>query len=104
MLSRLSIRNRLFAAFGLLLILLLVIAAAGGFSALSARRSLATVTGQVLPLHKHADLGLRALLRARIAEQTMVANNLDNAAVAEHKKHWDAALKDSQEELRRCVR
>jgi methyl-accepting chemotaxis protein len=99
MLTQLSIRNRLFAAFGLLLLLLLGVAAAGGFGAHHARQSLALLTGQVLPLQSHADMAVRAMLRARVAEQTMVANNLDNTTIAEHKKSWDAALKDSQKEL-----
>ncbi len=99
MLSQLSIRNRLFVAFGLLLALLLGVAAAGGFGVISARQSLETLTGRVQPLQNHSDLALRAMLRSRVAEQTMVANNLDNTAIAEHKKTWDAALKDSQREL-----
>ncbi|HSW08868.1 methyl-accepting chemotaxis protein [Aquabacterium sp.] len=99
MLNQLSIRNRLFAAFGLLLVLLLAVAAVGGFGVHSARQSTDSLLSQVQPLHGHSDLGLRALLRARIAEQSMVANNLDNAAIAVHKKGWDAALKDSQREL-----
>ena len=99
MLTQLSIRNRLFAAFGLVLLLLLGVAAAGGFGAHSARQSLGLLTGQVMPLQEHANLAVRAMLRARVAEQTMVANNLDNTAIAEHKKSWDAALKESQKEL-----
>ena len=99
MLTQLSIRNRLFAAFGLVLLLLLAVAAAGGFGAHSARQSLGLLTGQVMPLQEHANLAVRAMLRARVAEQTMVANNLDNTAIAEHKKGWDAALKESQQEL-----
>jgi methyl-accepting chemotaxis protein len=99
MLTQLSIRNRLFAAFGLVLLLLLAVAAAGGFGAHSARQSLSLLTGQVLPLQAHADQAVRAMLRARVAEQTMVANNLDNTTIAEHKKSWDAALKDSAKEM-----
>jgi methyl-accepting chemotaxis protein len=99
MLARLSIRNRLFASFGVVIVLLLAVAAAGGFAAHSARQSLSLLTGQVLPLQEHANLAVRAMLRARVAEQSMVANNLDNSAIAEHKKGWDAALKDSAKEL-----
>jgi methyl-accepting chemotaxis protein len=99
MLTQLSIRNRLFAAFGLLLALLFAVAAAGGYGLTSARSGLESLTGRVQPLQGHSDGALRAVLRARVAEQTMVANNLDNTAIAEHKKGWDAALKDSQREL-----
>lgn len=99
MITQLSIRTRLFSAFGLVIALLLAVAAVGGFGVYSAQQSTQALLTQVQPLHTHSDLGLRAMLRARVAEQTMVANNLDTTAIAQYKKTWDAALKDSQAEL-----
>ena len=90
-----SIRTRLFAAFGLMLALLLAVAALGGLGVRSAHGSLDTLLSQVMPLQRHADLALQALLRARVAEQAMVANNLDSAAIARHKQAWTTALADA---------
>jgi methyl-accepting chemotaxis protein len=106
MLSRLSIRNRLFAAFGLLLVLLLAVAAAGAFGVYGARQSLDVVLGRLQPIRTQAEVLNVALLRARVAEQTMVANNLDNETIATHKKAWDQAVADaasSVEALRKLV-
>jgi methyl-accepting chemotaxis protein len=95
MLSRLSIRNRLFAAFGLLLLLLLAVAGAGALGVYSARQSLDVVIGRLQPLRAQAEVLNVSLLRARVAEQTMVANNLDNEEIAKHKKVWDQAVAES---------
>ncbi|MFN7725694.1 MAG: methyl-accepting chemotaxis protein [Rubrivivax sp.] len=95
MFSKLSIRSRLFAAFGVILLLLAAVAAAGAYGLLSARAGLQALTGQVQPLQTRSENAIRAALRARVAEQTMVANNLDNSAIDEQKKAWDAALKAS---------
>ena len=99
MFTKLSIRNRLFLAFGLMQALLLAVAAVGAFGAHSTRLSMEGLLDGVMPLQDHADNSSRALLRASVAEQSMVANNLDEAAIAEHKKAWDAALKDGLREL-----
>ena len=99
MFSRLSIRNRLFFAFGLMQVLLLAVAAVGAFGSHSTRTSMDGLLDGVMPLQGHADRSSRALLRASVAEQAMVANNLDEAAIAEHKKAWDAALTDGVGEL-----
>ena len=99
MTGRASIRTRLFAAFGLMLALLLAVAALGGLGVRSAHGSLDTLLTQVMPLQRHADLALQALLRARVAEQAMVANNLDSSAIARHKQAWAAALADAARHL-----
>ncbi|WP_374583991.1 methyl-accepting chemotaxis protein [Ideonella dechloratans] len=99
MLPQLSIRNRLLAAFGLMILLLLMVAGAGGFGVSTAHRGLDRMDTEVQPLLNHTDLAVRAALRARVAEQTMVAFNLDSEAIAEQKKTWLAALKDSNAEL-----
>src|SRR5690349_3069936 len=107
MLSQLSIRNRLFAAFGLILVLLLAVAAAGAAGVYSARQSLDIIVGRLQPLRAEAENLNVALLRARVAEQTMVANNLDNEAIAGHKKAWDQAMRDAataQDKLRGLVK
>jgi len=97
--GRASIRTRLFTAFGLGLALLLAVAAVGGLGVSGAHRSLQTLLSQVMPLQRHADLAVHALLRARVAEQAMVANNLDAAPIARHKQEWLAALADATEHL-----
>ena len=94
-----SIRHRLLAAFGLMLLPLLAVAVAGGLGVINARRSLETLINQVQPLRDHSSLALRAALRARVEEQTMVAHNLDTDAITQHKKMWVAALNDSRREL-----
>ena len=96
---QLSIRNRLLAAFGFLLVLVLVVAGVGGFGVVSALGGLERVTGQVHAMQRHSEHALRALLRARVAEQTMVANNLDNSTIEGYKKSWDQALQDSEREM-----
>ncbi|GAB4088565.1 methyl-accepting chemotaxis protein [Hydrogenophaga soli] len=96
---QLSIRNRLLAAFGLVLVLVFAVAGVGGFGVVSALNGLERITGQVNALQRHSDHALRALLRARVAEQSMVANNLDNTAIEGYKKSWDAALADSGHEV-----
>ncbi len=95
MTGRASIRTRLFIAFGLMLALLLAVAAVGGLGVRSAHSSLDTLLSRVMPLQRHADLALQALLRARVAEQAMVANNLDAAPIARHKQAWTTALADA---------
>ena len=90
-----SIRARLFAAFGMGLALLLAVAAVGGLGLRGTHDGLQTLLGQVMPLQRHADQAAHALLRARVAEQAMVANNLDAAPIARHKQAWLAALVDA---------
>jgi methyl-accepting chemotaxis protein len=99
MMNALSIRNRLLAAFGLMLVLLMAVAAVGGVGIVRARHSVDTLINGVQTLRNHSDLALRGILNARVAEQAMLANNLDTAAIARHKKVWDAALADSRREL-----
>jgi methyl-accepting chemotaxis protein len=99
MMIALSIRSRLLAAFGLMLVLLMAVAAVGGVGIVRARHSVETLINGVQTLRDHSDLALRGILNARVAEQAMLANNLDTAAIARHKKIWDAALADSRREL-----
>ena len=94
----LSIRTRLRGAFGLLLVLLIGVASAGWFGIASVRNSMDLLNG-VQSLRDRTNLALRAVLHARVAEQAMLANNLDTAAIAKHKQLWDAALGDSRREL-----
>ena len=97
--SRLSIRNRLLTAFGVLLLLVFGVAGVGGYGLLSALNGLERITGQVNAMQRHSEHALRAMLKARVAEQSMVANNLDNTAIEGYKKSWDQALKDSETEI-----
>jgi hypothetical protein len=99
MLSQLTIRTRLFAAFAVVLALMLAVAGVGGLGVNSARQTLDALRTRVLPLQSHADRALQTLLRARVAEQAMLANNLDNAPIAKHKQAWDTALKNTRSEL-----
>ncbi|HET7862823.1 MAG TPA: methyl-accepting chemotaxis protein [Burkholderiaceae bacterium] len=95
MFSQVSIRTRLFTAFGLGLALLLAVAAVGGLGLRGTHGGLETLLSQVMPMQRHADLATHALLRARVAEQAMVANNLDAAPIARYKEVWLAALADA---------
>ena len=97
--TMLSIRNRLLAAFGLMLVLLLAVAAVGGVGIIGTRSSMESLTNAVQPLREHSDLAWSAILRARVAEQAMLANNLNGAAIAQHKKIWDEAMQDSRRQL-----
>jgi methyl-accepting chemotaxis protein len=98
-LNMLSIRQRLLATFGLMLVLLLAVAAVGGVGSIGTRQSLDALVNGAQPLREHSDLALRAILRARAAEQAMLANNLNSAAIAQHKKVWDEAVQGSRREL-----
>ena len=99
MLSRLSVRHRLLAAFGLVLVLLLGIAALGAHGVGQARGGVEVLQQRILPAQAHASAAEQQLWRARAAEQTMVANNLDNEAIAAARKTWDEALQAAGTEL-----
>jgi len=98
-LKQFTIRIRLLLSFGMVLFMLLLVAGAGGMGIQGARQSLNVLLGQVLPLQSHANASERALLGARVAEQSMVANNLDTEAIKANKKIWDAALAQALVEL-----
>ncbi|URI08421.1 methyl-accepting chemotaxis protein [Aquincola tertiaricarbonis] len=99
MLARLSVRHRLLSAFGLVLLLLLGTAAIGSHGLREARHNVQALQAEVLPSQAHAGIALQQLWRARAAEQTMVANNLDNTAIQAARQTWEAALQAAEGEL-----
>jgi methyl-accepting chemotaxis protein len=100
MLNRLSIRARLLGGFGALLLFLLGMGAVSWLGFESVRGSLNTLTREVIPLQDHMGSAIQALLRARVAEQTMIANNLDDKEIARYRKDWDAAMAQLEAELK----
>jgi methyl-accepting chemotaxis protein len=80
-------------------LLLFFIAGVGGFGLASAHKGLERITGQLNAMQRHSEHAQQAILKARVAERTMVANNLDNTAIEGHKISWDRALKDSEHEI-----
>lgn len=99
-LNRFSIRARLLGGFGMLLLLLLGMGAVSWLGFESVRSSLGTLTREVIPLQDHMGMATQALLRARVAEQTMVANNLDDKTITRYRKEWDAAMEQLDTELK----
>jgi methyl-accepting chemotaxis protein len=99
-LNKFSIRTRLFGGFGLLLLLLLGMGAVSWLGFESVRGSLGTLTREVIPLQDHMGSAAQALLKARVAEQTMVANNLDDKTIIRYRKDWDAAMEQLDAELK----
>jgi len=99
MLNRLSISTRLFAGFGVLLLWMLAMGAGSWFGLASVRASLGTLAGEVIPLQDHMGAAIQSLLRARVAEQTMVAYNLDDKTITRYRLEWDGAMERLGAEL-----
>ncbi len=89
-LNRLSIRARLWATCGLLLVLLAAVAATSGFGMVVAQKGLAGMTELAIPVRTAHQKAQMSLLRARVLEAEMVANNLNTEAISGLRKQWDA--------------
>ncbi|HET7793699.1 MAG TPA: HAMP domain-containing protein, partial [Rhizobacter sp.] len=91
MLSRLRIRNRLFAGFGTMLLLSVLLAAVSGFGLVVIQKAFSGITMKIQPANAIAVSGKFRLLESQAAAASMVAAIFNDAGMKQAKAAWDKA-------------
>ena len=91
MLRSLSIRARLWMAFGIILVMTAILVGVGGFGLHVSQKAIHGITQKLIPTSNITVAARSHLLQSKTATSTLVASIFNKEGTARAKKEWDAA-------------